>query len=144
MLSEELLNYLKKHWRGVLGLVDVDKPYCIPMAYIIYNNDVYLLFVKEGRKTECLKRNRNACYLVELLEHGKHVSILIEGYLEKIHDLERVKKVLELFVKHIVPRDAYLRGFEFNIDELARQYVYSDTYAGIYRFVIKNYSVMIK
>jgi nitroimidazol reductase NimA-like FMN-containing flavoprotein (pyridoxamine 5'-phosphate oxidase superfamily) len=96
----EIDKMLDKASYGFISFVDVDKPYTIPMAHV-YKDNLYFLMLKEGRKTECLKKNKNVCFLVYLVEGDKYTSVLLEGTMEKVTNNEELKSILSIFCKRM-------------------------------------------
>ena len=131
MLSNE--EVLLKAWRGVLGLVDGDKPYCIPVAFIYKDGFLYFLFPKEGRKTKCIEKNKNACYLI----HDLNYSVLIEGQLERVKNTEEIESVLKDFYEKVFPRDPYFKRFN---ERFILEVCLSDSKAGLYKLIPKTIS----
>ncbi len=78
-----------------MSFVDVDRPYSIPMSYLLYRDNLCFILSREGRKTRCLERSRNVCYVVV----SKDYSIVIEGSLEKVTNKEEIREVNLRFVE---------------------------------------------
>ncbi len=142
--SEECLKFLKKSWRGILALCDNGKPYAFPVAYILYRDVPHFLFLKYGRKMKIIEKNPNACYLVYIEEDRKVVSILIEGILEYVENVDVVKDVVRKFVEEIFPRDPYFKNLKnIDIDKLVNDII-SRKIPGIYRLEISNISCVVE
>lgn len=95
--DKEIKDILKMAWNGVLSLVDIDRPYTIPIAYVFHRESLYFILIGEGRKTRCFQRNKNVCYLVCYEVSEDHYSILIEGTLEKVLGEDVIREVIPLF-----------------------------------------------
>jgi len=95
--DREIRDILKKAWNGALSLVDIDRPYTIPIAYVFYRDSLYFILIGEGRKTRCFKKNKNVCYLIFYEVSEDHYSILIEGVLEKVSEEALIREVIPLF-----------------------------------------------
>lgn len=144
-LPRDILDILSKWWNGVLALVDNNKPYCIPMAYVIHNNEIYFLFVKEGRKTKCIEKNRNACYLVKFEDDKNIYSILIEGELERENNPEVIRQVVIKFYSEVFPKDPYFKEFKTveQVEKLIKTCI-EHPKIGVYKLKVREIGKMIK
>lgn len=95
--DKEIRDILKMAWNGALSLVDIDKPYTIPIAYVFHRDSLYFILIGEGRKTRCFQRNKNVCYLICYQVSEDHYSILVEGTLEKVSEEDMIREVIPLF-----------------------------------------------
>jgi len=95
--DKEIRDILKMAWNGALSLIDIDRPYTIPIAYVFHRDNLYFILIGEGRKTRCFQRNKNVCYLICYEVSEDHYSILVEGTLEKVLEEDLIKEVIPLF-----------------------------------------------
>ncbi len=137
MSRDEIVNVLSRAWHGVLSLVDGDRPYSIPMAHVLYRGNIYFLLLREGRKTACLERNKNVCYLVYLEESGACCSILVEGELEKVRDERIIRDIVKIFCEKVFPRDPYFEGVR--CEEIVKLSI-EHPRVGLYRLNIRSIS----
>lgn len=135
---EECVKVLERTWRGVLGLCDESKPYLIPVAHVFMNDSVYFFFSKYGRKVEIIRRNPHACYLTSIEDVDEVVTVLVEGVLEHLENLEVMKRIVKIFVENIFPRDPYftsLRGM--TVEDIVRSCARGEM-PGVYKLNIVN------
>ncbi|GEM_PF-1442487 len=138
---DEVERVLRMTWEGVLGLVDGDRPYCIPIAHVYSKGFLYVLFLEEGRKTRCVKRNRNACYLVHCKIDRTYYSILVEGFLEIVRDEDEIRDVLEEFYERVFPKDPFFSMFrEREIYREIMDVCMDESDRGLYRIVPRDVS----
>ncbi len=135
--DEEIEKIAEETWEGILGLVNGDKPYCIPVAHVYYNGNLYFLFLREGRKIRCIETNKNACYLIHKISKDFSYSILIEGYVERVSNRDEVEKVLEKFYANVIPNDPFFKGVDL---KEVRKICLSDSKTGIYKLIPKEIS----
>ncbi len=135
--SREIEKIISDTWEGFLGLVDGDKPYCIPVAHVYHNKNLYVLFPKEGRKTKCIERNKNACYLIHTKIDDVYHSILIEGYLQRVEDPEEIKLIVEKFYDMVFPRDPFFKEFK---KDFILNVCLGSSKAGLYKLVPSSVS----
>ena len=100
--KEEIEKLLLTERFGMLALTDGFKPYCIPFGFAYTNNFLYISFFEKGRKWGYLQANSNACFCVYKLldEVGRGwASVVVDGKLAKVTDLEEIRLLLEAYVK---------------------------------------------
>lgn len=63
--SSLLYKILKRAQICRIGLIDVDKPYIVPMNFGYRDGHIYLHSAPEGRKIDILKRNNQVCFQID-------------------------------------------------------------------------------
>lgn len=105
-----------------LGLSDENnQPYVVPMNFGYSNGFIYLHSAKEGRKWQLMNLNPKACVTFclgdELAWQDEHIAcswrvksktVIAEGILEFVDDLEEKKNILKIFMAQYSDRE-----FEF-------------------------------
>ncbi len=135
---EECEKALERAWRGVLGLCDDYKPYLIPVAHIYTSGSIYFFFSKYGRKIEIIRKNPHACYLTSIEDVHEVVTVLVEGILEHLENLEVMKKIVKIFVENIFPRDPYFANLRcLTVDDIVRSCANGEM-PGVYKLNIIN------
>ncbi len=140
----DCLKFLSYSWRGILALCDDGKPYAFPVAYILHGESLYFLFSKYGRKINILKKNPHACYIVYIEEKTRTISIIIEGILEHVNDLDIVKQIVHKFVNEIIPRDPYFKSWSNRDASRIISDIISGSIPGIFRLNIESISCMVE
>lgn len=106
-----------------LGLIDQDHVYIVPLNYgYLYNNKHIFYFhgAKEGHKIELIKQNKQAGFEIDnhhQLVEGKtpcqysmkYQSIIGNGTIELIEDINEKKLALQLIMKNVAHKE-----IEFN------------------------------
>ncbi|HKM94094.1 MAG TPA: pyridoxamine 5'-phosphate oxidase family protein [Prolixibacteraceae bacterium] len=105
-----------------LGLSINNQPYVVPMNFGYDGEYIYLHSGQEGRKWETMKQNPKACITFclgdELAWQDEHVAcswrvksqtIIAEGVLEFIDDMEEKEEIMHIFMKNYSDRE-----FKFN------------------------------
>jgi len=65
MDQSEVISFIKDNPAGVLALVDGDKPYAVPLEHHFHGNTLtFITSPRKGRKSNCIKNNPNACYVI--------------------------------------------------------------------------------
>lgn len=66
MPREEAIEILRSSTGGVLCLTDsTGQPYGVPMSFVYCNdNTIYFHCALQGRKIDCIKHNRKACFTI--------------------------------------------------------------------------------
>ena len=103
--EEEAKEILKTATNGVLSLIDHDeRPYGVPMSFI-YDGErsIYFHCALSGRKIECIKHNKNACFTIidqdeihpqEFTTYFR--SVIVEGIIEIIDERTEMIEALRL------------------------------------------------
>jgi len=114
MTTEEIRNFLKNQKIGILSLSEKNSSYAIPLAYSYDGENIYLTMGQSGRKMECIKNNKNVCFVVYLMspnpEGGMPTweSIICNGVLEHLTDPENLEKAVRSGEKHMgMPEGAW-------------------------------------
>ena len=97
LTEEEIEILLKEQEDGVLGFSDGEEPYCIPMGYQYIDKFIYLSFFQMGRKWSYLEKNKKVCFNVFSWsdDRSSWQSVIIDGVLEKVTDINEIKKVIQ-------------------------------------------------
>ncbi len=114
MTKEEINDFLSNQKIGVLSLCESDSSYAIPLAYSYDGEIIYLTIGQNGRKMECINKNKNVCFVVYLMspnpEGGMPAwkSIICNGVLEHLTDPENLEKAVRSGEKHMgMPEGAW-------------------------------------
>ena len=94
-----------------LGLVDVDRPYVVPLSFGYADNTLYFHGALKGRKIDILKENPNVCVefdiAVEALNHAdackwsmKFQSVIGFGKATIVDGLELKRQALGIIMAH--------------------------------------------
>ncbi len=129
-------------WRGFLAVVDDGRPYCFPVAHVVYGENLYFLFTKYGRKIRAIERNNNVCYACLEKIENMYISIIVEGTLHKENDTNILRTVIQKFIKDIFPRDPYFRGFCTGEDEILTM-ISTGQIPGVYKLLIENIDTIV-
>ncbi|MCX7697827.1 MAG: pyridoxamine 5'-phosphate oxidase family protein [Bacteroidales bacterium] len=128
-LSEkELENIIRNCKVCYLSMVDLNgKPYVVPMNFGYENHTLFFHGYGEGKKIQILKINPNVCIAFSTSEElvwqhedvacsyfMKYKSVLVEGKVYFVEDLEEKRKILNIIMKHYTGRD----NFQYNIPAL--------------------------
>lgn len=105
---QESISVLKKVAYGVLSFSYQDIPYGIGINHIYKDGKIYFHTGNNGYKLHAIEQRVN--YLViedlgineEKATHN-HTSVMVQGTLHKVDNLETKKEVLEFLMKHLAP-----------------------------------------
>ncbi len=64
MSKDEINNFLSNQKIGILSLNENNSSYSIPLAYSYDKENIYLTLGPQGRKMECIQKNKNVCFVV--------------------------------------------------------------------------------
>ncbi len=64
MSKDEINDFLSNQKIGILSLSENDSSYSIPLAYSYDKENIYLTLGPQGRKMECIQKNKNVCFVV--------------------------------------------------------------------------------
>jgi uncharacterized protein len=107
---------------GTLSLVQGSIPYCVPLNFAIYENDIIFHGALEGKKMQLLQKNPQACFSVvkEYSFIPSHfssslacpatqffASIFCEGEISIITDLDEKAKALSALMQKMQPEKQY-------------------------------------
>ena len=107
MSKDEINNFLSKQKIGVLSLSDKDSSYAIPLAYSYDGENIYLTLGPQGRKMECIQKNKNVCFVVYHQPPPtaggmpEWQSIICNGVIERLTDPESIEKAIRSAEKHL-------------------------------------------
>ncbi len=62
---DEIERVIRKAIRCLIGLVDGDEPYVVPVCFGYERNALYFHGALEGRKVELIKRNNKICFEID-------------------------------------------------------------------------------
>ncbi|WP_416825642.1 pyridoxamine 5'-phosphate oxidase family protein [Ectobacillus polymachus] len=106
--------FLSEAKTGYLGLTNKETPYVVPLNYIWWKDAIYFHGAAEGRKTEMIKDNANACFTVSE-ENGTlvnpipahtdtvYMSVILFGLVEIVTSLEEATASLQQLLNKYVP-----------------------------------------
>ncbi len=108
---EQTRDILAKGSYGVLALSGNDKPYAVPMNYVLVEDALYLHGAMEGLRYEYVLFNNEACFCV--VDHARnrpdlfstdYASILVNGPIEIVKDERERKKGLLALIERFAPQ----------------------------------------
>lgn len=111
--------FLSQERTGVLGIVDHDFPYAVPINYIWHNGYVFFHGMGTGKKNNLLAKNPNVCFTV-YKENGtvidkvpchadtSYMSVMIFGKVKKVSDPNEGAAALQKLVEKYMPN--YYKG----------------------------------
>jgi len=110
LTQDEIEELLKGQEDGVLAITDGESPYCIPMGYQYIDKSIYLSFFQIGRKWSYLLKNKKVCFNVYAWNGDRSVyrSVIIDGVLQRVTDIEEIKRVVEGNAKRFGLGETYL------------------------------------
>jgi hypothetical protein len=107
MSKDEINDFLSSQKIGVLSLSENDSSYSIPLAYSYDGDNIYLTLGPQGRKMECIKKNKNVCFVVyhqpppTASGRPEWQSIICNGVIERLTDPESIEKAVRSAEKHL-------------------------------------------
>jgi uncharacterized protein len=106
---------LKECEYGTLSLISENKPYCVALNFVVYDDSIFFHGAKEGRKIEAIKNNPLASFLVIKLYSfiplyfsdtlatcpatQFFASVLFEGVVSFIEDDDKKAEVLNTLMQ---------------------------------------------
>lgn len=131
---KEIENIIRSCKVCYVSMVDLaGKPYVVPMNFGYENNILYFHGYAEGKKIQILEKNPEVCIAFstdEVLEWQnenvacsyfmKYKSVVVEGKVHFVHDLEEKKRILNIIMKHYTGRD----DFSYNLPALKNVHVF--------------------
>ncbi|PLR97744.1 pyridoxamine 5'-phosphate oxidase family protein [Bacillus sp. T33-2] len=138
--SAKINQFLSQARTGLLGLADGDFPYVIPLNYVWWDSKIYFHGASEGRKTEVLTANPNACFTV-CEEYGTianpvpaktdtaYFSVLLFGKALPVTDLIEATAAMQQMLHKYVPGyysqplpSAHVEKYRSSLDSKTRVY----------------------
>ena len=109
--KQEIDEFLKKGFWGVLATSLNDEPYGVPIIYAYDDDGVFYVANGPGKKIEILEKNPNVTLtVVELEDYGrKWKSVIVYGKVEIIHELGEKLHAFNALRKQIPRPSARLR-----------------------------------
>ena len=106
MSKDEINDFLSSQKIGVLSLNENNSSYSIPLAYSYDKENIYLTLGPQGRKMECIKKNKNVCFVVydqPPSEGGipEWRSIICNGTIERLTTPESITTAVRTGEKHM-------------------------------------------
>jgi nitroimidazol reductase NimA-like FMN-containing flavoprotein (pyridoxamine 5'-phosphate oxidase superfamily) len=99
MTADEISRLLANARIGRVGMADISgNPYVIPMPFCWVDEVLYMRLPMKGRKGEILRLNPKVCFEVDEFtdDLAEYASVLIEGRLEPVTDLDEKARVREV------------------------------------------------
>ena len=110
---------------GTLSLCNDNKPYILPLNFVVANDEIYFHGAKKGKKIDLIKENSNASFNVvetySLLpsyfstDDGKacpathlYKSIVVEGNIEFVENYDEKANALESLMKKLQKEGKYI------------------------------------
>ncbi len=97
--KEQIENVIQSQMHGVLGCMDGEKPYMVPVSYAYDGTNIYCQS-KEGKKISLLRKNPNLCFHILIITSmNVWQSVLLYGTFEELEDKAALKARTILFDK---------------------------------------------
>ncbi|RMF98483.1 MAG: hypothetical protein D6734_00210 [Candidatus Schekmanbacteria bacterium] len=96
MTHKEIEDLMSSEKVGTLLLVDGDRPYGVVCWFVYDNGNIRIGIMPSGRKYECIKSNNNAAFSVWRAGKGGWRSVLVEGKIRQVTDIDELRESLEL------------------------------------------------
>lgn len=103
-----------------LAMISDNKPYCVPMNFGYSDGIIYLHGAPEGKKYDSLKQNAEVCvsfYTDDSLHivnekvacsySMKYKSVLAQGKIEFVNDVEEKARILNIIMRNYSGRDNF-------------------------------------
>jgi len=107
MSEQEINDFLYQQRIGLLSLTDRQRSYAVPMGYSFDGTHIYIAMMNKGRKIECLKENKNICFVVYWTNEGIGIgnihwkSVICDGTMMHLKNPEEIKKAVRTAEKHL-------------------------------------------
>lgn len=112
--DDKIQDFLQRAKIGFLGLSSDDVPYVIPLNFSFLNNAIYFHGAEEGRKITYIEQNSRACFTISenygtitspvpAKTDTAFMSIIIEGNLERVTDLDEATAAMQVMLDKYVP-----------------------------------------
>jgi nitroimidazol reductase NimA-like FMN-containing flavoprotein (pyridoxamine 5'-phosphate oxidase superfamily) len=88
---------LSKSRYGRLGLCADGKPYVVPMSYVYSAGKIFLHSRPLGKKVDHVKKNKEVCFQVDLLDENRWSSVIAYGKARLSSDPEARRRMFESF-----------------------------------------------
>jgi nitroimidazol reductase NimA-like FMN-containing flavoprotein (pyridoxamine 5'-phosphate oxidase superfamily) len=88
---------LSKSRYGRLGLCADGKPYVVPMSYVYSAGKIFLHSRPWGKKVDHVKKNKEVCFQVDLLDENRWSSVIAYGKARLSSDQEARRRMFESF-----------------------------------------------
>jgi len=112
--KKKIETFLSEARTGVLGMINGDFPYAVPVNYLWHNGSVYFHGMGSGKKEKILSQNPPVCFTI-YEEFGTvtdpvpchadtaYVSLMLFGNAEKVTDTEEATEALQKLVDKYMP-----------------------------------------
>lgn len=112
--SEKIEKFLSQTRTGIIGMINSDFPYAVPVNYIWYHGYIYFHGMGSGKKHEILSKEPNVCFTV-FKETGTvmdavpchadtaYMSVMIFGKVEKLTDFGEAADALTVLAEKYMP-----------------------------------------
>ena len=116
-------NILNECEYGTLGLISDNKPYCVALNFVKYEDSIYFHGAKEGKKIETIKQNNLASFLVvkpysiipsyfsDTLAACPatqfFASVFIEGKIDFVEDVNKKSDILNVLMEKLQSDGGY-------------------------------------
>jgi len=118
---EEMETIIKESKICFLSMVDEEsKPYVVPMNFGYADKIIYFHGYNTGKKISILKKNPRVCIAFSTGEKldwqnenvacsyfMRYKSVLVEGEVRFVEDMEEKRKILNIIMKHYTGRDDF-------------------------------------
>lgn len=111
---DDILLEINKHNYGILSMVNVNqRPYAIPVSYIVVDQDIYFHCGFSGQKVEIFHNNPYVCFSVIAESHNVYKgsfttlyhSFIVNGVIEEELVNSKKLEVLKLLCEKYLPED---------------------------------------
>ncbi|MDD3858707.1 MAG: pyridoxamine 5'-phosphate oxidase family protein [Bacteroidales bacterium] len=117
---KEIENIILKSKVCSLAMISNNKPYCVPMNFGYADGYIFLHGAPEGKKFEALKQNPEVC-LSFYIDDSLHIvnesvacsysmkfrSVLAQGKVEFVNDIDEKARILNIIMKNYTERDNF-------------------------------------
>jgi Predicted flavin-nucleotide-binding protein len=145
--KEKIENFLLQERTGVLGMVNGNFPYAVPINYVWHKGSVYFHGMGSGKKEDILSQSPPVCFTI-YQEHGTvidpvpchadtaYMSVMLFGNAEKVTDFEEAAEALQILVDKYMP-EYYNNSLTSNFIEKYRSSL-DENPVSVYKIVLQG------
>lgn len=128
--QEKINSFLSEERAGVIGMLDKDHPYAVPVNYIWHKGSIYFHGMGSGKKVNILSQYPEVTFTI-FKEYGtvtdpvpchadtSYMSVMIFGKAERVSDSSEAAEALQKLVDKFMP-DFYKQHLSSNLIEKYR------------------------
>ena len=111
LTKEEIDEFLRKGFWGVLALSNDDQPYGVPIIYAYDDDGTFYIANGPGKKIQMMEKNPNVTLtVVDLQDYGRAwKSVIVYGKVEVLHDVADKLHAFNALRKQVPRPSARLR-----------------------------------